>query len=41
MIYGGSIQWDGSIEDFKKSENPYISQFRNGSLKGPMQPEFI
>jgi len=39
MIYGGSIQWDGSIIEFKESDNPYIKQFRNGNLKGPMQPE--
>ncbi len=37
MLYGGRFQWEGSIEDFKHSENPYVQQFRTGSLKGPMQ----
>ncbi len=41
MIYGGVIKWDGSIDDFKESNNPYIEQFRNGSLNGPIQPELI
>ncbi len=41
MIYGGKLQWDGSIEDFKKTENPFIKQFRTGSLEGPMKPKEI
>ncbi len=39
MLYGGKFQWDGSIQDFKQSTNPYVTQFRKGSLQGPMQPE--
>ena len=38
MLYGGKFQWEGSIEAFKESENPYVKQFRTGSLQGPMQP---
>ncbi len=38
MLYGGKFQWDGSIEEFRESENPYVNQFRRGSLQGPMQP---
>ena len=38
MLYGGQFQWDGSISDFKTTENPYVKQFRSGSLQGPMQP---
>ncbi|MDP6833587.1 MAG: ABC transporter ATP-binding protein, partial [Prochlorococcaceae cyanobacterium ETNP1_MAG_9] len=38
MLYGGKFQWDGSIKDFRESENPYVNQFRRGSLQGPMQP---
>ncbi len=38
MLYGGKFQWDGSIEEFKQTSNPYVKQFRSGSLKGPMQP---
>ncbi len=41
MLYGGKIQWDGSIKEFKKTQNPYIQQFRSGSLKGPMQHQEI
>ena len=41
MLYGGQFQWDGSIEDFKKTENPFIKQFRTGSLEGPMKPKEI
>ncbi len=38
MLYGSKFHWDGSIEDFKQSDNPYVKQFRTGSLRGPMQP---
>ncbi len=38
MLYGGKFQWDGSIDEFKKTDNPYVKQFRTGSLIGPMQP---
>ncbi len=38
MLYEGKFQWDGSVEEFKQSENPFVKQFRTGSLKGPMQP---
>ncbi len=41
MLYGGEFQWDGSIEDFKTTHNPFIKQFRTGSLEGPMQPKEI
>ncbi len=39
MLYGGEFKWDGSIEEFKNSDNPFINQFRTGSLKGPIQPK--
>ena len=38
MLYGGKLRWTGSIEEFKQSDDPYVFQFRNGNLKGPMQP---
>ena len=41
MLYGGKFQWDGSIEEFKQSDNSYVKQFRTGNLLGPMQPEEI
>ena len=39
LLYDGKFQWDGSINQFKQSQNPYIKQFRTGNLQGPMQPE--
>ena len=37
MLYGGKFQWTGSINEFKTTDNPYVVQFRTGSLQGPMQ----
>ena len=39
LLYDGKFQWDGSIDQFKQSDNPYIKQFRTGNLQGPMQPK--
>ena len=39
LLYDGKFQWDGSIDQFKESENSYVKQFRTGNLQGPMQPE--
>ena len=41
MLYGGQFRWEGSVADFKKSNDPYVCQFREGKLKGPMQPKEI
>ncbi len=41
MLYGGKFRWEGSVNDFKKSNDPYVSQFRKGKLEGPMQPKEI
>jgi len=41
MLYGGQFRWEGSVDDFKKSNDPYVYQFREGKLKGPMQPKEI
>ena len=41
MLYGGKFRWAGSINEFKKSNDPYVFQFRNGKLEGPMQPKDI
>ena len=38
LLYAGKFQWEGSIEEFKQSDNSYVKQFRGGSLQGPMQP---
>jgi len=41
ILYGGKFRWTGSIDEFKKSNDPYVFQFRNGKLAGPMQPKEI
>ncbi len=38
LLYGGKFEWDGTIDEFKKTNDPFIKQFRTGSLEGPMQP---
>lgn len=38
LLYGGRFRWVGTLEEFRRSENPYVVQFRSGSLRGPMQP---
>ncbi len=38
LLYGGQFQWDGSIEEYRNTDNPYVQQFRTGNLHGPMQP---
>ena len=39
LLYDGKFKWDGSVDQFKQSENSYVKQFRTGNLQGPMQPE--
>ena len=41
MLYGGQFRWEGSVSDFKRSKDPFVFQFRNGKLNGPMQPKEI
>ena len=38
LLYGGQLRWDGSIDDYRRTDNPYVQQFRTGNLHGPMQP---
>ena len=38
MLYDGQFHWEGSVDAFRTTENPYVVQFRTGSLRGPMQP---
>jgi len=38
LLYDGQFRWGGTVEDFHQSDNPYVVQFRTGSLRGPMQP---
>ncbi|KGF89117.1 MULTISPECIES: ABC transporter ATP-binding protein [Prochlorococcus] len=41
MLYEGKFRWAGSMDEFKKSNDPYVFQFRHGKLAGPMQPKEI
>ena len=38
MLYGGRFQWDGTVEEYRATDNPYVVQFRTGNLRGPMHP---
>ena len=38
LLYDGLFRWQGSVDEFQTSENPYVLQFRTASLSGPMQP---
>ena len=38
LLYDGQFRWGGTVADFHQSDNPYVVQFRTGSLRGPMQP---
>jgi len=38
LLYDGHFRWDGSLAEFHVSDDPYVQQFRSGSLRGPMQP---
>jgi phospholipid/cholesterol/gamma-HCH transport system ATP-binding protein len=38
LLYDGSFRWSGTLEEFRRTDNPYVVQFRSGSLNGPMQP---
>lgn len=37
MLYDGQFQWQGSVDAFRTTDNPYVVQFRMGSLLGPMR----
>ncbi len=39
MLYKGKIVWQGTVEELKKTDNPYVIQFMNGSSQGPIKVE--
>ena len=41
LLYDGCFRWQGNVEEFRRTDNPYVRQFRSGSLTGPMQPSEI
>lgn len=36
MIYQGKILWYGNKDEVKTSDNPYLKQFVNGDMEGPI-----
>lgn len=36
LLFDGHIQWQGTVEDFYSSDNPYAVQFVKAELDGPM-----
>ena len=37
MLYDGQFHWQGSVDEFRTTDNPYVVQFRTVA-RGPMQP---
>ena len=37
MLYNGTVQLDGTIDEFLSSEQPVVRQFIQGSVEGPIQ----
>ena len=38
LLYDGKFRWSGTVDAYRSSDDPYVVQFRSGSLRGPMQP---
>ena len=38
LLYEGQFRWQGDLQAYRNTDNPYVVQFRSGSLQGPMQP---
>ena len=38
LLYDGLFRWSGSLAEYRSTNDPYVIQFRSGSLRGPMQP---
>jgi phospholipid/cholesterol/gamma-HCH transport system ATP-binding protein len=39
LLYDARLRWQGSVDAFRACDDPYVVQFRTGSLVGPMQPK--
>lgn len=37
MLARGKMQWQGSIQEIDRSDNPFVRQFFSGSVQGPIQ----
>ncbi|KLN60222.1 ABC transporter [Kiloniella spongiae] len=40
MLYDGKITWVGPTDELEKTDNPYVHQFINGLLDGPIKISF-
>ena len=38
LLYDGQFRWSGTVGEYRSCSDPYVVQFRSGSLLGPMQP---
>ena len=38
LLYDGLFRWSGTLAEYRSTDDPYVVQFRSGSLRGPMQP---
>ncbi len=36
FLYGGKIQWTGTVEEIDTTDNPLVKQFFSGSVEGPI-----
>jgi phospholipid/cholesterol/gamma-HCH transport system ATP-binding protein len=36
MLYGGKVQFSGSVEEFQSSQNEIVHQFASGEIEGPI-----
>lgn len=41
LLFGGKFVWKGTPEEFIKSDNPYVVQFVNAEVEGPMLEEIL
>ncbi|MEM7756688.1 MAG: ABC transporter ATP-binding protein [Cyanobacteria bacterium P01_A01_bin.40] len=37
FLYGGKVQWTGTVEEIDSTDNPLVQQFFSGSVEGPIR----
>ncbi|MEM7591833.1 MAG: ABC transporter ATP-binding protein [Cyanobacteria bacterium P01_A01_bin.83] len=37
FLYGGKVQWTGTVEEIDNTDNPLVKQFFSGSVEGPIR----
>jgi phospholipid/cholesterol/gamma-HCH transport system ATP-binding protein len=37
FLYDGRIRWQGKIQEIDTTDNPYVRQFFNSAIEGPIQ----